>query len=459
MDPSRWGYFTEIKDFEHLEEEKRMMVEFYETSMTKIQHVPYYMRNLKKYEKYYFPNLISIGPAHAEDSRLLRGMEYKLMWMLMYAKESQKTPNFLFQKILEKIEELRRLFTPEVMGHLVDSYLDPQLAYMLLVDGCAVLQIMEKANLSKLEDLIVKVDIQVIARDLFLLENQLPYELLKLLSEDESKLKKSMYQFCKLQRTFTISESPHAPLFREPEHQLETLLMSSQPTHLLDCLRTYVFGIGMDSINKDECRVNVRQLEADIANSYANKKEKYISYRNIQELKAAGIQVKRQENISPKNISFSSSLFGGKLYIPPLIFDDSTVTILLNLLAYEMCSDFKNTFEICSFVKLLDLLIDSAEDVKELRSSRVLHNSLGSDEELVEFFNTISPGLLQNPNLYSGVKEVMEIYYKKKLSMWIAEAYYTYFKSPWTIIAFLAALIVLVLTALQTWQAFVSNSK
>ncbi|KAI4346917.1 hypothetical protein L6164_007780 [Bauhinia variegata] len=234
---------------------------------------------------------------------------------------------------------------------------------MLSVDGCAVLQIMEKANLSKLEDLIVKIDIQVIVRDLFLLENQLPYELLVLLSEDELKLRKSMYQFCELQRTFTLSESPHGPLFREPEHP---------PTHLLDCLRTYILGIGMDSINKDECRVNVRQLEADIANRYANKKEKYISHRNTQELKAAGIQVKRQEHISLKNISFSSSFFGGKLHIPPLILDDSTVTTLLNL---------------------------------ELRSSRVLHNSLGSDEEVVELFNTISPGLLQNPNLYSGVKE------------------------------------------------------
>ncbi|KAI4346912.1 hypothetical protein L6164_007775 [Bauhinia variegata] len=319
------------------------------------------------------------------------------------------------------------------------------MARMLFVDGCAVLQILEKVNLSKVKDFKVKVDIQVIVRDLFLLENQLPYEVLKLLSQDESELKTFMYGLCELQNTFTLLESPHVP------HVL--LLRESPPAHLLDCLRTYILvSDQMDSIDKDNCQINV-------ASTNANKKEKYISYGNIQELKSAGIQVKRQKNNSLRNISFSSSVFGGKLHLPQLILEDSTVTILLNMITYGMCSDFENKFEICSYVKLLDLLVDSSEDVKELRSAGILHNSLGSDEEVVELFNTISTGLLHDPNLYSGISEVMEKHYKKKLGIWVAEAYYTYFRSPWTIIAFPAALIVLVLTALQTWQAFKSDSK
>ncbi|KAI4346918.1 hypothetical protein L6164_007781 [Bauhinia variegata] len=318
------------------------------------------------------------------------------------------------------------------------------MAWMLFVDGCAVLQILEKVNLSKFKDLKVKVDIQVIVRDLFLLENQLPYEVLKLLSQNESKLKEFMYGLCKLQNTFTLLGSPHTS---------SSAIRESPPAHLLDCLRTYILvSDQMDSIDKDNCQIN-------FARTNANKKEKYISYRNIQELKSAGIRVKRQKNSSLKNITFSSSVFGGKLHLPQLILEDSTVTILLNMIAYEMCSDFENKFEICSYVNLLDLLIDSSEDVKELRSAGILHNSLGSDEEVVELFNTISSGLLHDPNLYSGISEVMEKHYKKKLSVWVAEAYYSYFRSPWTIIAFLAALIVLVLTALQTWQAFESNSK
>ncbi|KAI4346919.1 hypothetical protein L6164_007782 [Bauhinia variegata] len=198
----------------------------------------------------------------------------------------------------------------------------------------------------------------------------------------------------------------------------------------------------------------------DVAHNYSNrnKKEKYTSYRNIQELKTAAIRVKRQKDISLKNISFSSSFFGGKLHLPPLILNDSTVPVLLNLVAYEMCPDFINKFEISSYVKLIDLLIDHTEDVKELRSSGILHNSLGSDEEVVELFNTISSGLVHNPTLYSGIRDEVEKHYNNKLSIWMGDAYYTHLKSPWTIVALVAALTALVLTALQTWQAFKSNS-
>ncbi|KAI4346923.1 hypothetical protein L6164_007786 [Bauhinia variegata] len=437
--------YADINNLEDLKKERRKMEEKYETSTTKIQHVPYYMRNLNKYEKYYFPNLISIGPAH-DDPRLSRGREYKVMWMLMYAEESRKTPQFLYQRIFNNIAELRGLFSPELLVRISDVFL----ARMLLVDGCAMLQIMEKATPSEFKDLKVKIDIQVIIRDLFLLENQLPYKVLELLCKDETELKISMYRFCKLHNTFTVLESPHSLRFKDAEDRIEILKKSSPPNHLLDCLRRYILVDEMASIGKDQCQINV-------AITNANKKEKYISYRNIQELKACGIQVKRQKNVSLNNISFRSSCFGGKLHLPPLILEDSTVTVLLNLVAYEMCPDFENNFEICSYVKLLDLLIDSAEDVKELRSSRVLHNSLGSDEEVVELFNAISSGLMHNPDIYSGIREVMEKHYKKKLSIWVAEAYYSYFKSPWTIIAFLAALIALVLTALQTWLAFKSS--
>ncbi|KAI4353169.1 hypothetical protein L6164_002140 [Bauhinia variegata] len=440
-----------------LEETRKRAEENYESSMSKIQRAPYYMLRLKNYGKYLFPNLISIGPIHHGVAKLKRGEQHKLMWASMYAEANQQTPQVLHKRIADNIARLRGFFSWHEIGLADNHYSNDDLAWMLFVDGCSVLQIFEKANLSRLEDLKVKVDIVAIVRDLLLLENQLPYEVLKLLSEDESKLKLSMYSFCELQNMFTVIESPYSLPFTEPEHQIEIIMHSSPPTHLLDCLRTCILSSGMDSIDKGKPQLE-EGLTAHVTSAHANKKERYISYRNIQELKAAAIGVKRQKNISLKNICFSSSLFGGNLHLPPLFLDDSTVTILLNLVAYEMCPDFKNKFEISSFIKLLDVLVDSPEDVKELRSSGILHNSLGSDEEVVEFFN-VGSTLLHSPTLYSRIREVIEMQYKRKLSIWMVEAYYTYFRSPWTIIASLAALIILVLTTLQTWQAFESNSK
>ncbi|KAI4346915.1 hypothetical protein L6164_007778 [Bauhinia variegata] len=151
------------------------------------------------------------------------------MWASMYARETGKTPQDLYPRIANNIEELRGFFSWDELKH-AHNYNKKDLAWMLFVGGCSVLQILEKANLSKPEDLNVKVDkLVIVERDLLLLENQLPYRLLELLCEDVSKLKICMHFFCKLQNMFTVSESPHSLLSRELEHEIMILMFSSPP--------------------------------------------------------------------------------------------------------------------------------------------------------------------------------------------------------------------------------------
>ncbi|GLT58134.1 hypothetical protein SLA2020_310540 [Shorea laevis] len=94
------------------------------------------------------------------------------------------------------------------------------------------------------------------------------------------------------------------------------------------------------------------------------------------------------------------------LKLHPIVVDDSTIPKLLNLIAYEMCPDFVNDYEITTYVVFLDSLIDKAEDVKELRVAGVLHNGPGSDEAVAEVFNRMSDNLVPNPELkYSDLQE------------------------------------------------------
>ncbi|KAI4346841.1 hypothetical protein L6164_007705 [Bauhinia variegata] len=174
-------------------------------------------------------------------------------------------------------------------------------------------------------------------------------------------------------------------------------MKSTPPTHLLDCLGTNFLSSVMDSNHKDEHQLNVRHLEGE-------------------QIKAANFLNAARTSLNKK--------------------------------------------EKYAYMKLLDLLINHPEDVRELRSSGILQNNLGSDEEVVELLNPIGSGLPHNPSQYSGIRDDVEKHYKKKkLSIWMAEAYYIYFRSPWTVVALLEALIALVLTALQTWLAFKSISK
>ncbi|RYR40860.1 hypothetical protein HN51_026829 [Arachis hypogaea] len=59
--------------------------------------------------------------------------------------------------------------------------------------------------------------------------------------------------------------------------------------------------------------------------------------------------------------------------------DGSTAPFFLNLVAHEMWPNFRNNFEISSFIVFMNSLIDQPEDVKELRLADVLINKLAND--------------------------------------------------------------------------------
>ncbi|XP_017628503.2 UPF0481 protein At3g47200-like, partial [Gossypium arboreum] len=170
---------------------------------------------------------------------------------------------------------------------------------------------------------------------------------------------------------------------------------------------------------------------------------------NVKELKKAGIRLKASETSCLTDISFNSIFVFGKLRLPPINVNDST----MNLIAYEMCPDFDNDFTVTSYMCFLDLLIDEAEDVKDLRDAGILYNRLGSDEEVAKLFNKMNTDLVPSPKNYSGVKRKIHNHCK---NMWINHAvqgYHTYFTSPWTFLAFVGAIAALSLSTLQTYFA------
>ncbi|MFQ6635674.1 hypothetical protein Gotur_011164 [Gossypium turneri] len=123
----------------------------------------------------------------------------------------------------------------------------------------------------------------------------------------------------------------------------------------------------------------------------------------------------------------------------------------MNLIAYEMCPDFKNDFTFTSYMYLLDLLIDEAEDVKDLREAGILYNGLGSDEEVAKLFNKMNTDLVPSPIIYSGVKRKIHNHWKASWIKHAVQGYRTYFSSPWTCLAFVGAITALLLGALQTY--------
>jgi hypothetical protein len=250
-----------------------------ESSRPKIQRVQEYLRNRKKFEKHYSPKLVSIGPIHHDNTNLKTGEKYKLMWAAKYLENTGRNPRDLHKKIADNINELKGRFSDDVLtltGNSLEGFgsLEEKLSWMLFVDGCSLLHILEKAKLHEPGHMNIKVDqLVLVMMDVILLENQLPYEILKLLWRDnnENELIKRMRDFLKChhwatpenkrngwwrrnQETSNIVPEKETPSEKEKdmvskgkgegEHSVSIPLpnesQSETPTHLLDLQRNII---------------------------------------------------------------------------------------------------------------------------------------------------------------------------------------------------------------------------
>ncbi|XP_052195447.1 UPF0481 protein At3g47200-like isoform X1 [Diospyros lotus] len=459
--------------YEVFQESKQRLVKDDKVSRPKIQRLPGYMGGRAEFKTYYLPKLIEIGPILHLQTNAGLGDAQKLMWTSMFLEDTNQNALDLCKKMFDHLEELMSLFSPGCWRYRQEELItllspfgiatdDIDLAngdfkdiksWILFVDGCSVLQVLDKSNDSDSDpEQVLRVSVDQLVRvhqDLLLLENQIPFQVLKLLSKDEAKLKKCMDNFLQIHRITlpsrpgkqeTTSTGGEVSRSRSQEHKV-TVQDKDDPVHVLDHLRRAILG------NSGDCD----QGHKDQPKSLHPRK-----YRigNIRELKAEGIRVKKH----PNNTSFHPNFVAGQLQLPELTVDGSTGLIFLNLIAYEMCPDFRNNMEISSYVVFLSSLIEQPEDVKVLRSAGVLRNELASDKEVADLFNKMDVVLEPPPQRNADIIGQIEDYIKSKqgrikILRWMDDAYNTYFRSPWTIIALLAAALGLTLTFIQTWLA------
>ncbi|KAL5564828.1 hypothetical protein UlMin_027992 [Ulmus minor] len=180
------------------------------------------------------------------------------------------------------------------------------------------------------------------------------------------------------------------------------------------------------------------------------------SFHNVQELKVAGIELRPAKSRCLTEVSFSSGLFEGAcLRLSPILVDKSTAGKLLNLVAYEMCRDYDcgENRSIRSYLSFLDSLIDSDQDVKDLRAAKILRHRLSCDAEVAEWFNNNFSPVSEAYYGYGKMISEIEDYYQResKIRIWINEFRQEYLRSPWTLLALIAAAAILGLTAAQTY--------
>ncbi|KAF2303874.1 hypothetical protein GH714_024021 [Hevea brasiliensis] len=408
----------------------------------KFQRVPQMLRGIKPNSDCYDPMVVSIGPYHHGKPELQEMERLKITMARHFFERSKEPVKALYNKVAQVATDAKICYCESSIEGLNDE----AFTQMMFLDGSFVLQFIFCPE-DRIKEMKPHVEAFVM-RDLFLLENQLPFSVLNsLMSSSFEEGMKSIHDFIEEIRCFptkqasikenimkTVSKLWPQAQKMEPEEENN---QDPQPLHLLELFYT--------------------QFSKKSSSAFPRRKNKnrrvdnWFSYRSANELKSVGIHFEPSKTASFMDVKFISTSLYGVLRLPPIHIGDLTKSLLLNLVAYEMSTDTSIVAKITSYICFMDSLVDQPEDVKELRSNGILVNFLGCDQEVADLFNEISKHLVLHRDAFEDVKDQIQSHYKNIGKRWIAEWLHTHFSSPWALLAFLGASLALVLTAIQTY--------
>ncbi|KAJ9682630.1 hypothetical protein PVL29_018535 [Vitis rotundifolia] len=377
-----------------------------QTQWPRTPKIPQMLRGTQDFKKFYEPRVISIGPYHHGKPHLDPVEMIKPLCARNFLDDIKQDIEALYTKIESNTEAVKKCYD----WSSTNKYDDDKLAWIMLLDGFFLLQFIHGKGM---RNFLRNHQINFVVQDLFLLENQLPFRVLKLIFEEANFNKGSSME------------------------ELIKKFVTDTPSHLLDLLRSALLGrIKRLGGSQPEQEQQPEKKEKSSSSQRGDGRGIWLySFQRIKELKASRIHLKPSRTSMLTGVSFNSYFFYGYLKLPPIIIGDFTKHRFLNIVAYEMCLDALDDYGVTSYICLLYHLIDHADDVKELRSKHILYNLLGKiGNDLVD------------PEAYKDVKDCIQEHYNKRMNTWIAQAFHDHFNTPRTIIAFIAAVLILFLT-------------
>ena len=143
-----------------------------------------------------------------------------------------------------------------------------------------------------------------------------------------------------------------------------------------------------------------------------------------------------------------------RLLIPEFVVDNRTEELFRNLMALEQCH-YPGDAYICDYIKLLDFLINSEEDVELLVDKRIIVNLLGSNTEVAKMINRLCREIVGTKSYYSEVTKKLNDYYNNDWFKRMASLRDVYFRDIWRSTATVVGFVVLLITILNFLRPFV----
>ncbi|KAK7256880.1 hypothetical protein RIF29_30433 [Crotalaria pallida] len=407
-------------------------------------------------EEAYSPKLVTIGPIHrGTSSHLLAMEEHKWRYMLALLHRTQNPISTLDECgtiILGLDDAVRASYGGNI------KYDPHELAKIMLLDGCFLLELLLRCSPPNMVPQIPNEDnhhgsldpilghqdmLPFFLTDLTLLENQMPFFVLKTLAR------------ILLPDVFTS----------QVDHLVADLTLSLFSYPLIRCpaVAHFLHLMHLSSIIDEGQKVKQAQQELR---------------RCATRLRAAGVTLRPLERHSKqvKRFGFDIRFVKGVLEIPPLHVEETTEVYLRNFIAWEQ-SRIGISRQFTSYALFLRGLVCSSQDIELLVSIGVLVKDTNiGNEDLLTFFATITKGVDQMDSSYSKLCEDLNTYsavnplkkfpilvwhccrlcvecirYSCKCSYRILIR--DHIPNVWKLIGTVAAVVLLVLTIMQTYYS------
>ncbi|KAL6220534.1 hypothetical protein ACLB2K_008290 [Fragaria x ananassa] len=414
----------------------------------------------------YRPRIVSLGPYHHGEKQLEMMQQHK--WRFLHdllARTPLTGPRLddYLQVVSSMEEDIRGCYSETINFYSLD------LVEMMVLDGLFVIELFCKVGRlspSDPDDPIFNLAwiFPNLIQDLFRLENQIPFLVLQTLFD---KSKPSRQESDSFLGRLALEFFNYA--VERPDEVLEQHC-SDEGRYLLDFFRLSFIPQPQEkpksvrplarllqSAKKPLSRITsstgkaVKKFLAGITSKTRRGSTSCVHFiQSAKKLHLAGIKFKPGDAVSFLDIRFSN----GVLEIPHITLDDLRMDLFLNFVAFEQCY-YHSSKHITTYAAFMSCLIRTPMDPTFLCDNSIIENYLATDKEVAHFFRNMGkyvPFDIEECYIWKLFTDVNE-YHRDIWHVRWAGFRFKYFDTPWSFLSALAAVILVLFTAVQAFFA------
>eukprot|EP00268_Persea_americana_P012435 TRINITY_DN15249_c1_g1_i1.p1 TRINITY_DN15249_c1_g1~~TRINITY_DN15249_c1_g1_i1.p1 ORF type:complete len:461 (+),score=35.63 TRINITY_DN15249_c1_g1_i1:148-1530(+) len=403
----------------------------------------------------YEPKMLSIGPYHRLNPKLkaMEDRKWHCLRGILHRYPERRLSDYL--KEMEGLEVQVRGFYSE--NEEIKRIGSKEFVEMMLLDGCFILELLPNPA-GDVNDPIygTKWIWPIIRLDMLLLENQLPFLVLRHLS-----------QFVKGSNNSSLVELA-VQLFKHVMPLKREVAQVDSFHHLLDLFHWHLLPetsphslITMESPSSIPSATENQSASPNSSITAENVPEQSRSPPSIPsatEIEYIGPQLRSKEGAS--SILDVEFIRMGVLEIPLLCINHSTNSIFRNLIAWEQCYPASGNY-FTSYAIFMDCLIDTPEDVVVLKRRKIIEHWLGNNEQVALLFNKMCMGITTNfeGSFLSDLSDQVKQFQNSRRNLWRGRLIRDYFRDPWAIINLQFTVTIIIFTLVQTTLAVLSYKR